>query len=116
MTGIAMDEHTQTTAEMIQRMTRQIVEHFHPWRIILFGSHARGDARGDSDFDLLIVAPSDEPRWRRTVAVYRLLAGMGVPKDILWWTPEEIAEWRGVKSHFINRVLREGKTLYEKPA
>lgn len=105
-----------TSAEMIQRMTKQIVEHFHPWRIILFGSRARGNARSSSDFDLLIVAPSDEPRWRRTVPVYRLLAGMGAPKDIVWWTPEEIAEWQGVKSHFINSALREGKVLYEKPA
>jgi len=73
-------------------------------------------SRSDSDFDLLIVAPSDKPRWRRTALVYRLLAGLGAPKDIIWWTPEEIAEWQGVKAHFINIVLREGKVLYERPA
>jgi hypothetical protein len=56
---------------------------------------------------------SDEPpRWRRTVPVYRLLAGLDVSKDIVWWTPEEIAEGQGVKSHFINTALREGKVLY----
>ena len=104
-----------TFKSAIERITERIVEHFHPQLVILFGSHARGDARDDSDLDLLIIAPSDEPRWHRTVPVYRLLAGMGVPKDIVWWTPEEIAEWRGVKSHFITRVLREGKVLYEKP-
>ena len=64
-------------------MVNRIVERFHPWRVILFGSHARGDARSDSDFDLLIVAPSDKPRWRRTAPVYRLLAGLGAPKDII---------------------------------
>ena len=79
--------------ETVERMVDRIVERFHPQKIILFGSHARGDARSGSDFDLLIVAPSDEPRWRRTVPLYRLLAGQGVPKDIVWWTPEEIAEW-----------------------
>jgi hypothetical protein len=41
---------------------------------------------------------------------------LGVPKDIVWWTPEEIAEWQGVKSHFINTALREGRVLYENPA
>jgi hypothetical protein len=41
---------------------------------------------------------------------------MGVAKDIVWWTPEEVAEWRGVRSHFINTVLREGRVLYEKSA
>lgn len=105
-----------TATDAIEKMTQRIVERFHPQRIILFGSHARGDARSESDFDLLIVAPSDEVRWQRTVPVYRALAGLGVPKDIVWWTPEEIAKWRGVKSHFINTVLREGKVLYESPS
>ena len=102
--------------EVTEKMTRRIVEHFHPRRIILFGSHARGDARSTSDFDLLIIAPSEQPRWQRVVPVYRALAGLGVPKDIVWWTPEEIAEWQGVKSHFINTALREGRVLYENPA
>ena len=64
--------------ETVERMVDRIVERFQPQKVILFGSHARGDARSGSDFDLLIVAPSDEPRWRRTVLVYRLLAGLGV--------------------------------------
>ncbi|MDZ7290420.1 MAG: nucleotidyltransferase domain-containing protein [candidate division KSB1 bacterium] len=102
-----------TTTETTDKITQRIVELFHPLRVILFGSRARGDARIDSDFDLLIIAPSDKPRWQRTVPVYRALAGMGVPKDIVWWTPEEIEEWSSVKSHFINTVLREGKVLYE---
>ena len=67
-----------------------------------------------SDLDLLIVAASDEPRWQRVVPVYRLLVGLGVPKEIVWWTPDEIAEWREVRSHFIQRALREGQVLYEK--
>lgn len=105
-----------TSAETIDRMVNRIVGRFHPWRVILFSSHARGDARSDSDFDLLIMAPSDKPRWHRTAPVYRLLAGPGAPKDIIWCTPDDIAEWQGVKAHFINTVLREGKVLYERPA
>ncbi len=105
-----------TNTETLEQITRSIVENFHPQRLILFGSRARGDERRDSDVDLLIVAPSDQPRWQRVVPVYRALAGLGVPKDIVWWTPEEIAEWRGVKTHFINTVLREGIVLYENPA
>jgi len=48
--------------------------------------------------------------------LYRLLAGVDVPKDIVWWTPEEVAEWGEVKSHFINVVLRQGVVLYEATA
>lgn len=109
--SVSQLEASEATARIIQK----IVDRFHPLRIILFGSRARGDAHSDSDFDLLIIAPSDKPRWQRTVPVYHALAGMGVPKDIVWWTPEEIAEWDGVKSHFINTALREGKVLYENP-
>ena len=80
--------------QLLAEITDQIVEHFDPQQIILFGSYARGEARAGSDLDLLIVAPSDEPRWQRVVPVYRLLVGLGVPKEIVWWTPDEIAEWR----------------------
>ncbi len=103
----------ELTSEAVEKLTQRIVEGFHPRRIILFGSHARGEAHSTSDLDLLIVAPSDQPRWQLAVPVYRALAGLGIPKDIVWWTPEEIAGWQNVKSHFINTVLREGRVLYE---
>lgn len=83
---------------------------------MLFGSRARGEAGPESDYDILIVAPSAERPWRRTPPLYRALAGFGVSKEIVWWTPEEIAEWRGVRSHFVNTVLREGRILHERSA
>lgn len=38
-----------------------VVRHLRPQRIILFGSRARGDAREDSDIDLLVVVDDDLP-------------------------------------------------------
>jgi len=99
------------TTEMVTRIRNAI----YPDKIILFGSQARQEAQPDSDYDLLIIAPSTLPRWQRTPPLYRLLAGLGVPKDIVWWTPEEVKEWHGVKSHFVNTALCEGKVLYERP-
>jgi len=107
-----MPRADDTLAEMVRRI-RDAAD---PDRVILFGSRARGEGGPESDFDLLIIAPSLLPRWRRTPPIYRALAGLGVPKDVLWWTPEEVAEWRGVHSHFINTVLREGRVLYERSA
>jgi uncharacterized protein len=103
-------------SKRVELLVREIVKNFRPQRIVLFGSQARGDADKDSDFDLLIIAPSDKPRWQRTAPVYKVLAGSGIPKDIVWWTPEEVSEWQEVKSHFISTVLREGVVLYENPA
>ena len=101
---------------VLDEMVSRIREVASPERIVLFGSRARGEAGPESDYDILIVAPSAELPWRRTPPLYRALAGLGVPKEIVWWTPEEIAEWRGVRSHFINTALREGKVLYERSA
>ncbi|HSN75706.1 MAG TPA: nucleotidyltransferase domain-containing protein [Anaerolineae bacterium] len=44
-----------TTTELIADMTARIARDFDPLRIILFGSHARGDSTPDSDIDLLVV-------------------------------------------------------------
>ena len=40
--------------ETIDEMARKIAERFHPERIILFGSYARGKATEESDLDLYI--------------------------------------------------------------
>lgn len=105
---------TRGEDRIVQEMVRRLAEAIQPERIILFGSHARGDAGPDSDVDLLVIAPSRLPSWRRTPPLYRLLAGAGLPKDLLWYTPEEVAEWQGVRSHFLTRALREGQVVYER--
>jgi predicted nucleotidyltransferase len=44
-----------TANELIATMTDRIARDFDPLCIVLFGSHARGDAQPDSDIDLLVV-------------------------------------------------------------
>ena len=68
----------------------------------------------DSDVDLLVIKPSDQARHLRALPIYRALRGLGVPKDILWVTPDEVAEWGGVVNHVVWRCLKEGRVLYEK--
>lgn len=43
-----------TDKELLDQITRAIVERFQPKRILLFGSRARGDARPDSDVDIFV--------------------------------------------------------------
>jgi predicted nucleotidyltransferase len=99
---------------VLEEIVRRLVAEIDPDRIILFGSRARGNAKPDSDVDLLLIKASDEPPHRRVIRAYRALRGLGVPKDVLWRTPEEIAEWSGVKNYVTTEAVREGKVLYEK--
>ena len=86
----------------------------HPDRIILFGSRARGTPRPDSDFDVLVVQESEEPRYRRSGPLYTALADVPAEVEVMVYTPSEIAEWSQVPNAFVTTALREGKILYEK--
>ncbi|MBI3980241.1 MAG: nucleotidyltransferase domain-containing protein [Chloroflexi bacterium] len=97
-------------------MVRRIVERFRPERIILFGSHARGTARPDSDVDLLVVLAGNGSKRKAATEMYRLLAGLGIPKDIVVATPEELERYRNIVGTIIRPALREGKVLYERTA
>ncbi len=87
-----------------------------PLKVVLFGSHARGDSHATSDLDLLVVEESDLPRHQRSPQYYKALAGVFPAKDITVWTPAEIQDWSAVPNAFVTTALREGKILYEKPA
>ena len=104
------------TDEILREIVRRIREAGDPLRIILFGSHARGDAAPGSDIDILVVEESDIVRWKRSSKYYRATQGAlrGRDRDIVVWTPEEIDSWRAVPNHFITVVVREGKVLYER--
>jgi predicted nucleotidyltransferase len=101
------------TEELLREVVRRIRSVGTPRAVVLFGSHARGDARPDSDLDLLIVEPSDLPRFKRSGRYRRVLRGVFPAKDVVVWTPEEIEEWRDVPNAFITSILAEGRVLYE---
>ncbi|HEX2275784.1 MAG TPA: nucleotidyltransferase domain-containing protein [Candidatus Tectomicrobia bacterium] len=100
-------------ADYIQVMAERIVQDFDPVKIILFGSHARGEAGPESDIGLLVVLPEVANKRQAAVAIRRALTGLPVTKDIVVTTPEEIARRGDLVGTVLRPALREGKVLYE---
>ncbi len=98
----------------IDRMVRRIVERFHPDRVILFGSHARGAAGPDSDVDLLVVMPVTGSKRAKQLEVRLAVHEFKLPKDIIVTTPEDF-EWRKEIPGTVERpAAREGRVVYER--
>ena len=75
--------------EILKEVTRRLVEGFHPDKIILFGSQARGTADDRSDVDILVICPVSDNRLKLILDMYNALDKMRFAKDILILTPEE---------------------------
>jgi predicted nucleotidyltransferase len=99
---------------IIDEMVRRIVTQFNPVRIILFGSRARGVAGLESDVDLLVVMPVSGSKRRQAALIDFALAGIGLSKDIIVITPEEMERYRDVAGTIVYPALREGKIVYER--
>jgi uncharacterized protein len=80
-------------------------------RVILFGSHARGDAHDHSDLDILVIEPDVENTAEESVRLHRTLRDLRVPADVLVVTEAKARRWSKVKGTVIERAIREGRDL-----
>jgi len=97
----------------IRQMVKRIVTQFHPEKIILFGSHARGDGTDDSDADLLVVMNVSGSKRRQATEIDMALEGIPLPADIIVATPTELENGRDIVGSIIREAVHEGKVLYE---
>ena len=103
---------TVVTLNHIQEIVQQIVEHFHPQKIILFGSHAYGTATVDSDVDLLVMMDTEE---KPLHVAARIAAAVDhpFPLDIIVFTPSDWAASLKRKGIFATEVMMKRIILYE---
>ena len=80
--------------------------------VILFGSYARNQPAKHSDVDLLVIAESNLPRYKRSRELHLMFKPYPFPMDILVYTPKEVEEESEFELSFISTVMREGKKLY----
>jgi len=96
----------------IRNVTRQIVQQFHPQKVILFGSYAYGQPTEDSDVDLLVVMDTDESLLHMAAKIAAAIEHP-FPLDIVVRTPVEFASAVHRKGVFATDVVTKGITLYE---
>jgi predicted nucleotidyltransferase len=116
---VAVTTSSALPAEITRQLdawVRRIAERFHPEKIVLFGSHARGTAREDSDVDLMVVVRVDGSRRKLATAIDLALADRTLPLDLIVVTPEELERDRDQPGSIVRPALREGRVLYERAA
>ncbi len=95
----------------IRKYVRQVVEKFHPQKVILFGSHAYGRPHEDSDVDLLVVMPAKN--MVNAAVRIRWEVPAPFPMDLLVRTPEFVAQRLALGDWFMREVLEQGLVLHD---
>ncbi|BCD67272.1 nucleotidyltransferase family protein [Nitratiruptor sp. YY09-18] len=90
--------------EKIEQITTYLKQ-FHPQKIILFGSRAKGYATKHSDIDIAIDLPLDFRSQRKLKEEIEKLSGL-LSVDILFM--------HEIDDRMQQQILKEGKILYEK--
>jgi len=99
--------------ETLNEIRQRLVDGFHPDKIILFGSQARGTADDRSDVDILVICPVTGSRRVLTLAIDRALWGLRLARDIVVLTPEEFEQDRQIPGTIARPASLEGRVLYE---
>lgn len=104
----------RSEAAAIAFLRDRLVASLRPRMVWLFGSRARGDARPDSDFDLLVVLPDGLPEAACTPkAVAAPLVACGLAFDVMPCSWATFMADRAVDGTLVNRVVTEGRLLYQ---
>ena len=101
-----------TDSQLLDDIVNRITSNVRPLRIILFGSAARGEIGRNSDLDLLIVMPEGTHRRQTSRKVFQALRGIGVSKDVIVVTEQDVAEHGKNPSLVLKPALEEGRELY----
>ena len=100
------------TDALLSEIVSKIVKHFHPEKIILFGSRAWGDPTKESDMDILVVMDVDGSPIRKASEISRIARPKFLPMDIIVRTPGEIKHRIEIGDPFVKRIMSKGKVLY----
>jgi predicted nucleotidyltransferase len=99
------------TRAALDAFTQRLVDQFAPEKVILFGSQARGDARLDSDADILVVMPYEGRPFAKCREIRRACKP-DYRVDLVIWRPEDIEPRFHWGDPVIREALDQGEVLY----
>jgi predicted nucleotidyltransferase len=102
-----------STESLLSSIADVLVEAARPRRIILFGSTARGEAKPDSDLDLMVVEDSLPDRFHEMVRLSRLLRNFDAAIDLLVVSEEQFQYWRDTPGNVYYDAASQGRIVYE---
>lgn len=104
--------HPRVRPEAIANTVRQIVEHFRPLKIILFGSSAYGTPVDGSDVDMLVVTDTPlKETWQAMEICQAIYYDFGL--NLIVRTLHTVTERIKPGDPFMLEIMEKGKELYE---
>ena len=98
--------------EQFSAAVERLAQAAQPERILLFGSHARGETQEGSDLDLLVIETEVPDRAAKMVRLRRLLRPLRIPVDILVYSHADVERWGNQPRSTLFWALRVGKVIY----
>jgi len=104
--------HVMVTVREINAFCRQMAEEYQPVRIVLFGSHAGGRPRPDSEVDMLVVMRFQGSEVSKSAEMIRKLSPP-FAVDLVVRTPADVDRRLAMNDFFLKEVTNRGRILYE---
>jgi predicted nucleotidyltransferase len=97
----------------IRKAAEILFRESHPSKVILFGSHARGDATAESDIDFLVIEDDVKDKRKEMVRLKRALRPLRLPIDVIVEKSATVNEIRDLPGTAIYWALKEGRVMHE---
>jgi len=98
----------------IEEVKNKILSSINPKSIVLFGSAANGNAKEDSDIDILVIwdEKKEISNIKRRIMLRQMIGFTQSPLDLLTCTTEELKLALKDERSFTSDIIRSGKVIY----
>lgn len=97
-----------TVDSTVKRYAEVVINELSPAAVVLYGSHAKGDANDDSDIDIAVIFDGFQGDWLETSSsLWRLRRGISYDIEPI------LLDSQDDKSGFVANVYKTGRVIYQ---